>query len=94
MTTRPIREKAEQLMEQIPNFQSLFASTQKTKPLFEYIEDFCLFQIPAEEAQASTTCQRIRGRFHFAQGGRKLMFGQENSFHVMCDGLLLLADSP
>ncbi len=94
MPTRSVGEKAEHLMEQIPNFQSLTVLAQIAERLFEQIENFRLFEIPAEDAQAPTTCQRIWCRFYFAQGSRKPMFGQGNSFHVMCDGLLLLADSP
>ena len=63
----PVSEKTDQLMEQIPNFQSLTALAQKTERLFEQIEDFRLFKIPAEDAQAPTTGQRIRCHFYFAE---------------------------
>ncbi len=93
MPTRSVGEKAEHLMKQIPNFQALTALTQKTERLFEQTENLRLLEIPAEDAQTPATCQRIRCRFYFADGCRKPMFGQGNSFHVMGDGLLLLADS-
>ena len=57
MPARPVGEKAEQLMEQMPDSKPFAALAQGTECHFKQIENARLFEIPAEDAQSSTICQ-------------------------------------